>query len=226
MSDVEHEAIHPVFLTCAGTAEEVRHQLRRVKGGKVVAVVLDRSSEHEAKVIEQVLAQIIRLTGGRLASHSEDALAKIVEILLPREAPSPTLLIETEMLFRAKVAVLEGADWLTAAQVASIAGFSEKNPSAKFHKWKRNGAIFAIRRKGIDYFPVYVLDPEQEYRPYRALKKVIEQFNGEKEGWDLAFWFQSVNSFLGGKRPMDLLAKNPDDVIAAAADEAMGVQHA
>lgn len=214
------------FLTFAGSAEEVRHQLDHVKDGQVVAVVFDGSNLREAKVIEQVLLQIVRLTQKSLASHSENTLSVIVETLLPKDPPSPSLLKEAEMLLRAKVAVLEGADWLTAAQVASIAGFSDKNPSAQLHKWKRDGAIFAIRRSGIDYFPGYALDPNQEYRPYRTLKKVIAQFEGVKEGWGLAFWFQSANSFLGGKRPMDLLSKKPDEVIAAAADEAMGVVHA
>jgi hypothetical protein len=46
------------------------------------------------------------------------------------------------------------------------------------------------------------------------------------DGWSLAFCFQSVNSFLGGKRPMDVLAEKPDEVIAAAADESMGITHA
>ncbi len=214
------------FPTFAGSVEEVRQQLDHVKDGQVVAVIFDGSNLREAKVIQQVLLQIIRLTQKSLASHSENTLSMIVETLLPKDSPSPTLLKEAEMMLRAKVAVLEGADWLTATQVASIAGFSDKNPSAQLHKWKRDGAIFAIRRSGIDYFPGYTLDSNQEYRPYRALRKVIAHFEGTKEGWGLAFWFQSANSFLGGKRPMDLLAKKPDEVIAAAADEAMGVVHA
>ena len=37
--------------------------------------------------------------------------------------------------------------------------------------------------------------------------------------------FQSVNGFLGGKRPQDLLATDPDRVIAAARDEVLGVLH-
>ena len=209
-----------------GAPQEVRRQLAHLKDGKVVAVIFDSPSEREARAIEQVLMQIIQLTQRSLASQSEDTLSTIVETLLPKETPSPTLLKEAQMMLRAKAAVLEGADWLTAAQVASIAGLSEKNPSAQLHKWKRDGAIFAIRRSGIDYFPGYGLDPDQEYRPRRALKKVIEQFDGSKEGWGLAFWFQSANSFLGGKRPMELLAKKPDAVIAAAADEMVGVVHA
>lgn len=226
MNAIEHEVNLASFPTFAGGPKEVRHQLNHLKGGQVVAVVLDGSNVFEAKAIEQVLVQIIRLAQRSLASHSEDTLSTIVETLLPKEMPSPTLLKEAKMMLRAKETVLEGADWLTAAQVASIAGLSKKNPSAQLHKWKRDGAIFAIRRSGVDYFPGYALDPDQEYRPFRALKKVIAQFEGAREGWGLAFWFQSVNSFLGGKRPMDLLATKSDEVIAAAADEAMGVVHA
>lgn len=214
------------FPTFTGDAEEVRHQLRQVKDGQVVAVVLDRSNEGEAKAIEQVLIQIVSLAQKSLASQNESTLSMLLETLLPKAPPSPALLREAEMMLRAKVAVLEGADWLTAAQIASIAGFSDKNPSAQLHKWKRDGAIFAIRRNGIDYFPSYALDPDREYRPYRGLKKIIDHFEGSKEGWGLAFWFQSTNSFLGGKRPMELLAKKTDEVIAAAADESIGVAHA
>jgi len=226
MNAIEFEAGPVPIPTFAGGSKEVRHQLGSVKTGQVVAFDLGDSSEGEAKAIEQVIAQIIRLTQNTLTRRSNETLSSLVETLLPKEMPAPALLKEARMMLRAKEAVLKSADWLTAAQVASIAGLSEKNPSAQLHKWKRDVAIFAIRRNGVDYFPGYALDPANEYRPYRPLKKVLEQFAGSKDGWGLAFWFQSVNSFLGGKRPMDVLAKNPDAVIAAAADEAMGVLHA
>ncbi len=214
------------FATFFGSAKEVRHQLGQVKDGHVVAVVFDQSNAREAKVIEQALLQIVGLTQDSLTSLSEDTLSKLVEILLPKDALSPTLLREAATMLRAKVAVLASADWLTAAQVASIAGFSDKNSSAQLQRWKRDGAIFAIARSGIDYFPGYTLDPNLDYRPYRALKKVIAHFEGAKDAWGVASWFQSSNSFLAGKRPMDILAKYPGEVIAAAADEAMGVIHA
>ena len=41
----------------------------------------------------------------------------------------------------------------------------------------------------------------------------------------MAYWFRSDNSFLGGKRPQDLLASAPDQVIAAALDEIHGIVH-
>lgn len=138
----------------------------------------------------------------------------------------PTPLREAEMLALAEVAIFQDAHWLTAAQVAALALSTEKNTRAQLQDAEVDGGIFVIRRDGIDYFPGYALDAEQGYRPYRAVRAVIEHFQTAKEGCGLAFWFQSVNSFLGGKRPMDSLAEKPDEVIAAAADESMGITHA
>jgi len=41
----------------------------------------------------------------------------------------------------------------------------------------------------------------------------------------MAYWFMSSNSFLGGKRPQDLLMSAPEKVIAAAQDEVQAVAH-
>lgn len=226
MSAVEQEASLASIRTFSGDTAEVRLQLDHVKGGYVFAVALESSSAREAKTIEHVLAQIIQLTQESLTSQSTDALSTLVATLLPKEMLSPTLLREAQMMLRAREAVLAGADWLSEADLAEIAGLNKKNPGTQLQKWKRDGAIFAICRHDVDYFPGYALDPDNEYRPHRALKKVIAQFADHKEGWGLASWFQSANSFLGGQRPMDLLSKQSDDVIAAAADEAMGVVHA
>jgi len=39
----------------------------------------------------------------------------------------------------------------------------------------------------------------------RWTARVLSVFRGRKDEWGLAYWFASVNSFLGGKRPQDLL---------------------
>jgi len=84
---------------------------------------------------------------------------------------------------------------------------------------EKAGADLCHQSRGGDYFPGYGLDPDAGYRPFKALAKVIEAFGGHKDGWGLAYWFRSDTSFLGGKRPQDLLASAPDRVIAAALDE-------
>lgn len=110
------------------------------------------------------------------------------------------------MLARARSAVLNSGDWMTAPQFAEVAGFSTTNPSVQPGKWKRASAIFAIRHNGVAYYPSFGLDPSKGYRPLKSLAEVMEVLGAMKNGWGMAYWFQSVNSFLGGKRPQDLLA--------------------
>ena len=152
-------------------------------------------------------------------------MQRLAEALVPPAPASPRLLREAAMLVAARKAVLASGDWLSATELASLAGFSPRNPSAQPHKWTRQGQIFAIHHKGIDYFPGFGLDPDRGFRPLKALADVIGILAGHKDGWGMAYWFQSVNGFLGGKRPQDLLATDPDRVIAAARDEVLGVLH-
>jgi hypothetical protein len=103
---------------------------------------------------------------------------------------------EAAMLARARTAVIESGEWLTAAQVAEMAQFSSSNPSAQPNKWKRDGFIFAIRHNGIDYFPSYALDPHTGYRPRKSMSEIIKTLGAAKDGWGLSYWFMSDNSFL------------------------------
>jgi hypothetical protein len=54
------------------------------------------------------------------------------------------------------------------------------------------------------------------------MSQVIEVFDGHKDGWGMAFWFLSANSF-GNDRRTYLL--DPERVIAAARDEVQGIEH-
>ncbi|WP_288473513.1 hypothetical protein, partial [uncultured Pseudomonas sp.] len=162
---------------------------------------------------------------GEVLRQHRESLERLAEVLVPRTPPSPRLLREASMLVQARKAVLESGDWLTAAQLAQLAGLSTRNPSAQPNKWKKQGQIFAISHNGIDYFPGYGLNAEAGFRPLKPLAKVIEVFTGHKDGWGMAYWFRSENGYLGGKRPQDLLASAPQRVIAAAEDEIQEVAH-
>lgn len=226
MDSSDHEVGIAPIRAFAGAPQEVSRQLNHVNDGQIVAVVLNQSNASEAKIIEQVLVQIVQLTQRSLVKRGNDTLSALVATLLPKEMPSAALVKEAKMLLRAKQAVLTSGDWVSAEEWTSILGPSVKNPSAQFRKWKREGAIFAICHDGIDYFPGYALDPQNEYRPFRGLKKVIAQFAMTRDGWSLAFWFHSANSFLGGKRPKEILASQSDLVFAAATDEVIAAVHA
>ena len=137
-------------------------------------------------------------------------------------APVVGAVTETRMIAHARNAVLNSAQWLTAEQMAKHAAELNEVPP-QVNDWKEDGLIFSIDYQNTDYFPAYGLDAN--FRPVKALAAVIATFQGSKDGWDLACWFASVNSFLGGSRPQDLLGTAPNEVIAAAADEVAGVAH-
>ena len=128
----------------------------------------------------------------------------------------------------ARSAILKTSDYLNAAQVVEMAGFSKTIPSAQPSSWKQDGMIFAVNQCGVDLFPGYALDPTKEYRPYKLVSEVIKVFGNRKDGWGLAYWFASVNSLLGGARPQDLIEQAPEKVLAAARDalaDMDGVSH-
>jgi hypothetical protein len=211
--------------TLTGSPADVQKGLGRLDAEQVVALALAHATPREATAIAETIVSIAKMVRAIVGKQHRESLEQIVEALVPKAPPTPNELKEATMLARARTAVIDSGDWMTAAEIAKVAGFSTSNPSAQPNKWKRDGAIFAIRHNGIDYFPSYGLDPKSGYRPLKPMAKVIEILHEAKDGWGLSYWFGSLNSFLGGKRPQDLLAAEPDRVIAAAIDELKEVAH-
>ncbi|BBE72157.1 hypothetical protein [Oharaeibacter diazotrophicus] len=209
----------------AGTPDEVREDLDGISATRVVALTLGHGSAAEAEALAETVSRLAPIVGTVVALRQDEALRAIVEGLVPNVPPPPHRLIEARMTAEARRAVLASGDWMTAAEIAAVAGFSPGNPSAQPNRWKRDGRIFALRHNGVDYFPAYGLDPATGHRPVPALARVIEILRAVRDDWGLAYWFASVNGFLGGRRPQDLLIDAPERVIAAAEDEAAGVAH-
>jgi hypothetical protein len=215
------EWVTPAVMT--GTGREVMEQLRRSPTRRTVAVsLLDNEQGVAAEIVfQRVAAFLPRL----MEQNQQDNLKKIVSALLPDVAPSEAAMAQARMLIDAKSTILKGGDFIPAGEVSKLAGYSRTNPSVQPNKWKRNRAIFAIEHKGDDFFPLYALDPDDNYRPRKAVSEILGIFGDSKDGWGLAFWFAGLNSFLDDERPQDLLAAAPERVLAAARDEMAGVEH-
>ncbi|MFB9262229.1 hypothetical protein ACFFWD_03445 [Bradyrhizobium erythrophlei] len=211
--------------TISGTPEEVRRRLARLPAEQVVALTLQHSNKAAVRALLDTVANLAPLVSS-IIEHRQDAMFRsIIEALVPDVPPPQHKLIEARMTAEARKRVIESGEWMTATEIAEMAGFSSSNPSAQPNKWKKEGQIFAIRHHGMDYFPGYAFDSSTDYRPTKGLARVLEVFRGKKDDWGLAYWFASANSFLGGKRPQDLLISKPDRVVAAAEDEVAGVLH-
>jgi hypothetical protein len=220
-------ADHPAVSTLVGTLEEVQHRLAETHPDRVLALAFQHV---DPKVFQALADNLGQLTSSMYLllqqRHQGESLERLAEVLLPPAPPAPRLLKEAAMVIQARRAVLESGDWVTAAEIAQLAGLSTRNPSAQPNKWKRQHSIFAISHGGVDYFPAYALDREASFRPLKTLAPIIATFAGHKDAWAMAYWFGSDNSFLNGRRPQDLLATAPDRVLAAAADEIQAISHA
>ncbi|WP_267248845.1 integrase [Yersinia sp. Marseille-Q5920] len=119
--------------------------------------------------------------------------------------------------------ILADSVWLTARELSEKASFKNTNPSAGPNRWKSTGRIFALQLNGKDKYPEYALD--EGFRPIPVVKQVISLLGEKKTPWGLAIWFGSENSWLGGKKPKDVLATMPKQVLLAAQAEAEGGAH-
>lgn len=138
---------------------------------------------------------------------------------------TPTSLREAEMEARARRAVMESGDWLTIDEIVQMPGVSSRSDCAQPAQWKQQGETFTINDHGTEYYPAFGLEKEAGYQPYCVMSKIIDIFKEDKNGWGMAVWFQSVNSYLGGEKPQALIGSEPDLVIEAALDEVQGVMH-
>jgi hypothetical protein len=215
----------PDVSTWIGSPAEVRDQLHHHSAKRLLVISFDHVNENDQSVMADAFVSMATMLRAADALRNKDFMEKLAELLVPRSPPSPLLVREGAMQARARTAVLQGGDFVTAVDIAKIAGLSTLNPSAQPNKWKKLGQIFAVHHNGVDYFPGYGLDAETGFRPLKALATVIEVFDGIKDAWGLAYWFASDNSFLGGKRPQDVLKADPARVIAAARDEVEELAH-
>jgi hypothetical protein len=215
------QSLSPKILV--GTGNEVGRLLHQGSAPRALAITF--ADDAQSAILEGVFRKVTAFLPQMVRLRQRETVEQMVGALLPDIAISDTALAQARMMVDAKSTILESGDFLPAAAIASLAGYSAKNPSAQPNRWKKDAAIFAIQHKGNDYFPMYALDAEENYRPYKALAEVLRIFGETKTGWGIAFWFAGLNSFLDDRRPQDLLESEPDLVIAAAKDEVVGIRH-
>lgn len=119
--------------------------------------------------------------------------------------------------------VLSEGRWISSGELSDKAHFTNANRSAGPNAWKRRGKTFAINVEGQDRYPDYAFD--EAWQPLPVVKQVLDIFEGTRTPWSLAAWFASGNSWLGGRKPKDLLISEPRAVTEAALQEKSGAQH-
>ena len=205
-----------------GSAREIAPRLRN--GNSEVLAFVAEGEDPLVRAKFQVLKSISQVIDTIVQDRSKQKWNAIVEALTPDVPLSTNKLTEAAMLADAMRTILESHDFVRAQDIARIAHFSDKNPSSQPNRWKRAGRIFAIPYKGVDLYPSYALDWTEGAKPLPVLARILNLF-ADKDDWQKAFWFGSLNSYLKNRMPKDLLKSHPEDVLRAAEIETAGVQH-
>jgi hypothetical protein len=101
----------------------------------------------------------------------------------------------------------------TSAEVASEALSGAKNQASVAYRWSTEGKIFSVKFHGGNRYPKFQF---RHGEPIPTIATVIRVFGEGRSGWDLAFFFSEANSYLGGRRPMDLVDSDPSRVVSLA----------
>lgn len=142
-------------------------------------------------------------------------MLELIEQMSPSAVPSTAAVLQARRNSEARLELLREFESLTASEVADLAGSSATNRSALATRWRKEGRIFSVRHRGVQYFPGFQLG--DDYRPLPILLPVLDALGEEAmSDWETALWFTTRTGWLDDRRPVDLLTKDPDAVLDAA----------
>lgn len=212
-SETRHAASKDITRIRRLTRELVRKEL-----GDADNVVAIRSKDPlVTRTVADVVERVAEIVEFRREALTQANIDTLVDAYLKSE---PTIPARHEIELdnaRERVRFLETYACYTSKEVAKLAGHEAANASATTTRWKKAGKIFGLPFKDGELYPAFQFVDGQ---PRFIIELLLGIFDGERTPWQIAFWIVSSNSWLDGEAPADLLAKDPDAVFAAAAEEA------
>lgn len=205
-------------------ARDKHHGVRKQDQTYTVELIV-KEVDSSIDALQHLLETLLRATEAlknkrkTVKSGNVETLLSLFKTALETEPPEKGLrgLVEEERLAQARANLVEEG-WLTAREIAQLAGFSALNPSAQPSKWKRAGRIFRyIKRRGRG-ISRYALD--ENLRPLPVMKAILDILTEVKTPWGMAEWFATSNDLLAGRMPQEMLLRYPANVIQAAEAEA------
>ena len=144
---------------------------------------------------------------------------RLIQAMLPEgPPPPPPAVLQARRNAEAREELISELGLLSSADIAARAGSKAKNKAALANRWRQEGRIFSVPHQGGTYYPAFQFD--EEGQPYKAVEGVVKSVGMKLTDWGLALWFTGRYGSLGDRRPVDLLATEPDRVVEAAKREA------
>ena len=182
---------------------------------QVVVPASAHATARDLDEIRAVMPGIVSMLFERQALRRQERRAEFVDLMM-KDVPMRSVDKRIAKLqARAIERIYKGSEWLTAEQIGEFGGHGTANLSAAAHRWKERKLVFALRHDRRDMYPRYAFG--DDFAPLPALKDILEVF-GNASPTRIAGWFESTSSFLGGRRPREVLATSPELVVGAASD--------
>ena len=153
-----------------------------------------------------------------IAKVEQESLQDLADAFEPRR-PAAT---RADLEIRALEAIMNGAEWLSAAEIGRKLDPDAANPHAAVSRWLQNQQVFAIDHRGKKMYPAYLFG--ETWRPIPEVKAVLSIL-ADYSPLRLASWFESTNATLQGKRPREVVKRDPKAVIKAAERHLVGAVH-
>jgi hypothetical protein len=155
-----------------------------------------------------------------LAAHG-GTVERVLDALLPDnlEIPTPAVVLQARRNAEARSSFLAEFGALRSSEIADLAGSRAANRAALANRWRTENRIVGVTWRDELVYPGFQFTSDG--RPLPAMQAALAALRSDPHttDWQTALWFSTPTSWLGGKRPIDLLNAVPDLVTEAARRE-------
>jgi hypothetical protein len=188
------------------TASDLAAAIKQIRPEReeVVVIAADHSMATRVKQITRMLAQ------------SDLQMAGLIDAMfVPGSIASPAAARQAQRNAEARHELIDEFGLRDSDQVADLAGSAANNRSATASRWLAARKIFAVNHRGTRLYPNFQFGTDGRPRP--VIARVLEAFGPYGlDGWEIALWFTTASGWLDDQRPVDLLIREPDQVVDAA----------
>jgi hypothetical protein len=183
----------------AAAIEEIRPE-----GEEIVIVAANHS----------VATQVARLAA--VLVQSQEQTARLVDAMfVPGSTVSPATARQAQRNAEARQELVDEFGLHDSDHVAEAAGSAATNRSATASRWSAAGRIFTVNHRGTRLYPSFQFGTDGHPRP--VIASVLEVFEPYGlDGWETALWFTTASGWLDDQRPVDLLTREPEQIVEAA----------
>jgi hypothetical protein len=225
-AELSPEAVERVLqLTAESIQQATAHQaeIRLTAGTGKTAVLFAlmmalAAAEHEGTVDAPTMATLSAFRN--LVAHGR-AADRLIDALMPESiaVPTPAAVLQARRNAEARSALLHEFGALRSHEVADLAESRASNRAALANRWRAENRLVAVPVRGELLYPGFQFNAEGKPKP--VIGPTIGWLRSDPHitDWQVALWFVTPTSWLGGRRPVDLLDEQPDAVIDAARRE-------